>query len=256
MNSKFDIFISHSTKEKTLAYDICEFLESHNLRCWIAPRNIDAGKDYAESITEGIKACRICLLIFSEDSNKSKYVLREIERSVNYDLTLIPLKVDTAVPSPSLEFFTSSVQWIDAQKGSAYDYFKIVHERCCSYLGKDYTPHRETNNFLSKPTVNKFAVYVDGNLNNKFSLAVNSQTTVTIGRKSPSDVIIDVNIVSSIHAKIIQERNNTVYIVDMNSTNGTYLNGNKIQPGVTNLIKKSEIISLGAKRRVVISLID
>ncbi len=44
-----DIFISYSSKDKKIAFALCHFLEKNGLHCWIAPRNIRVGKDYAES---------------------------------------------------------------------------------------------------------------------------------------------------------------------------------------------------------------
>ena len=43
-----DIFISYSTKDKNTADAICHVLEQNNLKCWIAPRNIASGKNYAQ----------------------------------------------------------------------------------------------------------------------------------------------------------------------------------------------------------------
>ena len=43
-----DIFISYSTKDKYTADAICHVLEQNNLKCWIAPRNIASGKNYAQ----------------------------------------------------------------------------------------------------------------------------------------------------------------------------------------------------------------
>ena len=52
MDSK--VFISHSNKDKAIADAICEHLESAGARCWIAPRDIEAGTEWTEGIMRGI----------------------------------------------------------------------------------------------------------------------------------------------------------------------------------------------------------
>jgi len=53
------------------------------------------------------------------------------------------------------------------------------------------------------------------------------RSDLTIGRKDDNSIIISDQHVSGNHAKIIV-RNDSLFIEDLNSTNGTYLNGNKI----------------------------
>ncbi|MDO8728011.1 MAG: toll/interleukin-1 receptor domain-containing protein [Candidatus Methanoperedens sp.] len=70
-----DVFISHSSKDKTIADAICAALEAAKIRCWIAPRDILPGDKWAGSITKAISSSRIMVLIFSEHSNNSEDVL-------------------------------------------------------------------------------------------------------------------------------------------------------------------------------------
>ncbi len=51
-----DVFISYSTKDKSIADAICSILESTQIRCWIAPRDITPGVPFAEAIIDNIKA--------------------------------------------------------------------------------------------------------------------------------------------------------------------------------------------------------
>ena len=50
-----------------------------------------------------------------------------------------------------------------------------------------------------------------------------------IGRGSDSEITIPEEMVSRKHAKLIVEAQNTVYIQDLNSTNGTFINGERIK---------------------------
>ena len=69
-----DVFISYSSKDKHVADAACASLESANIRCWIAPRDILAGADWAESIIEAINGSRLMVLIFSSNANASRQI--------------------------------------------------------------------------------------------------------------------------------------------------------------------------------------
>ena len=53
----------------------------------------------------------------------------------------------------------------------------------------------------------------------------------SVGKSSKNDIIINDpdNLVSREHAKIIVQSNGEIYIKDLNSTNGTYINGKRIK---------------------------
>ncbi len=109
-----DVFISYSSLDKTTADAICATLEQNGVRCWIAPRDILPGKDYAEKIIDGINSSRMMVVVLSSLSNTSPQVLREVERAVSKGIPIIPFRIDNVVPSKSMEYFLSSAHWLDA----------------------------------------------------------------------------------------------------------------------------------------------
>jgi len=62
---------------------------------------------------------------------------------------------------------------------------------------------------------------------NTISEATLGQNAITVGRDPGNDIQVDNPAVSGIHARIWQE-DGTIYIEDAESTNGTYVNGEKI----------------------------
>jgi len=109
-----DVFLSHSSKDKQIADAVCASLEQNGIRVWVAPRDIKPGKSWAGSIVDAIETSAVMVIIFSENSNSSKQVMREIERAVQKDVVVVPFRIDTSIPTNDFEYFLSSTHWLDA----------------------------------------------------------------------------------------------------------------------------------------------
>ena len=110
-----DVFISYSSLDKTAADTVCSILEQNGLSCWIAPRDITPGLDFAEAIIDGIKSSKLFILVYSSNSNNSKQVIREVDRAVHLGLPVINLRLEDVPLSKQLEYYLSSVHWLDAK---------------------------------------------------------------------------------------------------------------------------------------------
>ena len=109
-----DVFISYATDDKTIADAICATLEARKIRCWIAPRDILPGMNYAVALMSAINNSRIMVLVFSSKSDRSPHTLREVERAVNQGLTVIPFRIENMEPSPGMGYYIGSSHWLDA----------------------------------------------------------------------------------------------------------------------------------------------
>lgn len=98
------VYISHVSDDNQVAREICEGLEARGVKCWIAPRDIQVGTDYAEAITAAIEECAAMLLVVSSHTNASRFVLREVERAVSKGRVLLPVFVEDVRPTGSLEY--------------------------------------------------------------------------------------------------------------------------------------------------------
>lgn len=110
----FDLFISYSSEDKTIADAVCAGLEQANIRCWLAPRDIMPGKSWSEAIIDAISETQLMIIIFSAKANASPQVMREVERAVSKGLAIIPFRVEDVMPSKSMEYFLSTPHWLDA----------------------------------------------------------------------------------------------------------------------------------------------
>ncbi len=111
---KYDLFISHASENKDTANKIVEMLELRGCKCFIAPRDIRTGEEYAVEIVRGISNSVAVLLIFSKDSDQSGYVLREINSAVSRNKNVMPLRIEDFIPSEAMEFYLGPAHWLDA----------------------------------------------------------------------------------------------------------------------------------------------
>lgn len=109
-----DVFISYSSKDKVTADAVCARLEGRGIRCWIAPRDVQPGMQYGEEIIDAIHGSRVMVLVLSANANASPHIPKEVERAVSNGVAIIPLRVENVTPAKSLDYFISSVHWLDA----------------------------------------------------------------------------------------------------------------------------------------------
>ncbi len=109
-----DVFVSYATDDKATADAVVATLEQRQIRCWVAPRDIPPGKDYAQALVQAINGSRVLVLVFSAKANASPHVIREIERAASRGIPILPLRIEDVPPSESMEYFISGRHWLDA----------------------------------------------------------------------------------------------------------------------------------------------
>jgi hypothetical protein len=121
-SGEYVAFISYASEDREKAEEICTALERRRLPCWMAPRDVRAGHEYADEIIRGIELCAAMVVVFSAAANTSVFVPREVERAVAKKKPLFPVRIEDAMPTEGLEFLISGEQWIDAWTGSWDDH--------------------------------------------------------------------------------------------------------------------------------------
>jgi hypothetical protein len=136
------VFISHSSEDASIARDICKILEKSGINCWIAPRDVRPGFNYDEEILEGINTTKSMVIVLSEHSNESVFVKREVERAITYRKEIYTIRIQDIKPSKKLEFFLSTVHWIDAFSSSLEN--EVIN--LASILNQSLEPKKISNN--------------------------------------------------------------------------------------------------------------
>jgi hypothetical protein len=147
-----DVFISYSSKDKTEADILCAGLEAEGIRCWIAPRNVPVGSNWASAIIEALRASRLLVLLLSSGSNASEMVAREVERATATGLPIVPVVIEDVRLSSELEYFLSTMHWFDARPGPLPERVRELANRIRVLLGREETSAR-TDAGIAKPDI-------------------------------------------------------------------------------------------------------
>ncbi len=135
------VFVSHASHDHAMANQVVRALESSDLRCWVAPRDIPAGRSWASAIVDGVEACAVVVLLLTGYSATSPEVLREVELASNGRKHLLTVRLDPrAELSGPLAYFLASIQWIDATARPLGPQLPPLLEAVRGYLGRPATP--------------------------------------------------------------------------------------------------------------------
>jgi hypothetical protein len=107
------VFISYSSEDADLASSICAAFETDGIRCWIAPRDVQGGRAYSGQITQAIRQAQVVLIVLSGSANRSKNVLREVERGAHCQNHLLAFRVESIAPSDDLVYFLGADHWVN-----------------------------------------------------------------------------------------------------------------------------------------------
>lgn len=141
-----DVYISYSTKDKDVAFMICYVLEMNDVKCWIAPRNITSMQHYADDIADAIKSAKTVVLVFSENSDNSKFVNNEIEQAFNLNKPIIVFKIDDYYPHQPMDFYLKNQKHITSYpdpKEKLEELVKLVFSYLYGYTEPEPEPKTE-----------------------------------------------------------------------------------------------------------------
>ncbi|PKM77422.1 MAG: hypothetical protein CVU90_07345 [Firmicutes bacterium HGW-Firmicutes-15] len=109
-----EVFLSYASVNNLIANTVCVTLESNKISCWMAPRDILPGKDFAEAIIDAINDCRVFVLILSVSSAASPHVLREINKAASKGIPILSFIIEEVTLSKSMEYYLSTDHWLNA----------------------------------------------------------------------------------------------------------------------------------------------
>ena len=129
-----DVFVSYSTKDKTITDSIVASMEQNQIRCWYAPRDIKPSEDWGKAISNAIEQSNIFLIIFSGNSNQSQRVLDELNLAISQEITIMPFRIENLEPDGAMRLHLSSRHWLDAYDPSWESHIKKLIYTISSHL--------------------------------------------------------------------------------------------------------------------------
>lgn len=109
-----DVFISHSSKDHEIAERICMELEKKGVICWMAPRDIAPGEEWARAINTAITSSSAFIIIYSKNSAASTQVPKEIGLAGAKNSYIIPYKIDDTKLTDEFEYYLLGSHWVIA----------------------------------------------------------------------------------------------------------------------------------------------
>lgn len=126
--SRPHVFLSYSSRDRSTAHALCAAIESTGVRCWIAPRDIPPGTNYASGIIEAIHKSAAFVLVFSSTSNRSQHVQSEVERAFSNKVPIIAFRIASPRLTREMEYYLSRSQWLPAETGQPTEHFPLLAE--------------------------------------------------------------------------------------------------------------------------------
>jgi hypothetical protein len=121
---KYDVFLSHSSKDKVVVRPVAERLRADKLRVWFDEWEISIGDSIPAKIEEGLEHSRILILCMSAHAFGSDWATLESQTfrfrdPLNQERRFIPLRLDTAPIKGSLAQFLY-INWLSEDREQAY----------------------------------------------------------------------------------------------------------------------------------------
>ncbi|MFI5014483.1 MAG: toll/interleukin-1 receptor domain-containing protein [Hyphomicrobiales bacterium] len=109
-----DIFVCYSSKDEPQARAVLQHLEANGFKCWISSRDVRPGRNYQDSIVRAIETSSAIVFLFSDFSNKTDEVKKELSLASSFAIPVIPFRLTATKPNSALLYELSTRQWIDA----------------------------------------------------------------------------------------------------------------------------------------------
>lgn len=154
MEYQYDVFVSYSSDDLWIVSKIIDYLENTvevGLKCFYANRDIPTGVNYPRAIVDALDSSKMMVLVFSESSNKSEHVDRELELACEEKKPVIAFKISDVKLEGAKRYYLKSLNWIEAFENTE-SMFKKLYLDICKVVGINSTKvvSASTNNIRYK----------------------------------------------------------------------------------------------------------
>jgi tetratricopeptide (TPR) repeat protein len=110
------VFISHSASDAEAVHAVVRDLETEGIVCWIGPRDVQAGLDYAEQITSAIQDASALVFFHTAVSAHSEHCKRELDLAMQAKLRILPVLLDDTPYTGSYAYRLAGLHWVDGRE--------------------------------------------------------------------------------------------------------------------------------------------
>lgn len=258
------VFISYSTKDDEYVNQIVETLKYNNINYWLASECIPIGSSYAREIPKAIAECAVFLLVVSKSSQESIWVEKELDTAVSGHKNVVPVFIDDSTLNSTYRFYLNNVQSIKYNLQKEYMWRDMI--ACIrKFISGDRNMDDDTLNNAYQYNVSEdydecdtVTAYVDSNNGRPYlniictkgmlmgmSWSTRNTDSCVIGRGVDSDIRFpaDSHSISRAHCKFFYFQGQWT-VVDLNSKNGTNVNGRPLLQGAEFIINSNVVVSL------------
>ena len=105
------VFISYSTQDIERVDEVQRALLDSQVEVFIAEHSVRPGEHLVDKIMQAIKRCDLFVLLWSKNSERSKWVLQELGAAAAAEKLIIPIVLDKEVALPG---FAADLKYIPA----------------------------------------------------------------------------------------------------------------------------------------------
>lgn len=130
-------FISHHNSQHDVAVHLKAVLQKHGIDGWIAPDDVEPGVAFDQAIIAQVAKSDLILLLFSEESDRSRHVKRELMLAEEEEKLIYPVRLED-IDAKGLAYWLKDYQWFDW-----LDQRDATIERLVSMIQRQVSDRRE-----------------------------------------------------------------------------------------------------------------
>ena len=120
----YDLFLSHNSKDKSLALQLSEILSKHEIACWLDNVNLTPGQPWQREIVESMRSCSYIGVLIGPNAFgvwHSKECQLSLSQAELLGIPIIPIilpgtKIEERILPPEFEFL-KLLTWVDFGRG-------------------------------------------------------------------------------------------------------------------------------------------
>lgn len=119
-SSRFDVFLSHNSRDKATVRQLAEALLDRGLRPWLDEWELIPGRSWQDALSGVLAETRSVAVLIGIDGIGPWQILEHeayLREAVHRGLTVIPVLLPNASESPDLPLFLANRTFVDLRKG-------------------------------------------------------------------------------------------------------------------------------------------